>query len=83
MRDLKEFTPKNVYISVWIYENDAIELTLYRALSGCFFLARNSKGDDIKTKRKVSPFFLLLPVYLSFIALLSLFFVRLHGLEAA
>ena len=30
-----------------------------RALSGRLFLARNSKGDDIKTKRKVSsPFFL-------------------------
>ena len=37
----------------------------------------------MKTKRKVSPIFLLLPVYLSFIALLSLFFARLHGLEAA
>ena len=34
-------------------------------------------------KRKVSPFFLLLPVYLPFIAVLSLFFARFHGLEAA
>ena len=42
-----------------------------------------SKDDDIKIKRKVSPFFLLLHVYLPFIAILSLFFARLHGLEAA
>ena len=41
-----------------------------RALSGRFFLA---KGDDIKVKRKVSPVFLPLSVYLPFIALLSLF----------
>ena len=42
-----------------------------------------SKGDDIKIKRKVSPFFLLLPVYFPFIPVLSLFFARFHGLEAA
>ena len=42
-----------------------------------------SKGDDIKIKMKVSPFFLLLPVYLPFIAVLSLFYARLHGWEAA
>ena len=42
-----------------------------------------SKGDDIRIKRKVSLFFLLLPLYLPFIAVLSLFFARLHGLEAA
>ena len=41
------------------------------------------KGDDIKIKRKVSAFFLLLPVYLPFIAVLSLFYARLHGWEAA
>ena len=41
------------------------------------------KGDDIKIKRIVSPFFLLLPVYLPFIAVLSLFFARLNGWEAA
>ena len=34
---------------------------------------RVTKGDDIKIKRKVSPFFLLPPVYLPFIAVLSLF----------
>ena len=46
-----------------------------------FFLL--SKGGDIKIKRKVGPFFLPLPVYLPFIALLSLFCACLHGLEAA
>ena len=40
------------------------------------------KGDDIKTERKVSLFFSPL-VYLPCIAVLSLFFISLHGLEAA
>ena len=40
-----------------------------------------AKGDDIKIKRKVSPFFLRLPVYLPLIALLSLFFAGLLGLK--
>ena len=52
-----------------------------RALSGRFFLAR--KVDDIKIKGKVSVFFLPLPVYLPFIALLSLLFARLQGLKKA
>ena len=34
-------------------------------------------------KRIVTTFFLLLPVYLAFIAVLSLFFARFHGLEVA
>ena len=51
-----------------------------RAPSGRFFLA---KVDDIKIKRKLSPFFLPLAVYLPFLALLSLFFARLRGLEKA
>ena len=42
-----------------------------------------SKGDNIKITRKVGPFFLLLPVYLPFIAVLSLFFAHFHSLEAA
>ena len=42
-----------------------------------------SKGDDIKIKRIVSPFFLPLPLYLAFTAVLSLLFARLHGLKAA
>ena len=42
-----------------------------------------SEDDDIKIGRKVSPFFLPLPVYLPFIAVFSPFFARLHGLEAA
>ena len=41
-----------------------------------------SKRDDIKIKRKVSPFFLPPLVYLPFIAVLSLFFALLYGLEA-
>ena len=49
-------------------------------LSGRFFLA---KGDDIKIKRIVSPFFLPLPLYLAFTAVLSLFLARFHGLEVA
>ena len=55
-----------------------------RTLSGRFFLARtNSKVDDIKIKSKVSAFFLPLPLYLPFIALLSLLFARLQGLKKA
>ena len=54
------------------------------ALAGVFSSPETiSKGDDIKIKRKVSPFFLLLPVYLPFIAVLSLSYARLHGWEAA
>ena len=44
-----------------------------RALSRRFFF---SKVDDIKIKRKVSAFFLPLPLYLPFITLHSLFFAR-------
>ena len=60
------------YIYVWIYENGAEEL-ISRVLSGRFFLAdTTSKGDDVKNKRKVSPFssftclsfFLSLPSFL-------------------
>ena len=39
--------------------------------------------DDIKIKSKVTAFFLPLPVYLPFIALLSLLFSRLQGLKKA
>ena len=42
-----------------------------------------SKVDDIKIKSKVSAFFLPLPVYLPFIALLSLVSARLLGLKKA
>ena len=41
------------------------------------------KVDDIKIKRIVSPFFLPLPLYLAFTAVLSLFLARFDGLEAA
>ena len=57
-------------------ENDAKEMK--SRPKRAFFLIRNSKGDNIKIKRKVSPFFLPLPVYLPFITLLSLFFARLN-----
>ena len=56
-------------IYVWIYENGVEKL--------------NSRRDDIKTKSKVSAFFIPLPVYLPFIALLSLLFARLQGLKKA
>ena len=52
---------------VCIYDNGA----------GVFFSPETiSKVNDIKIKSKVSPFFLPLPVYLPFIAFLSLFFAR-------
>ena len=50
------------------------------ALSGRFFPRQDG---DMKIKRKISPFSLPPPVYLPFMAVLSLFFARLHGLEAA
>ena len=53
-------------------------------LAGVFFSPETiSKGDDIKIKRIVSLFFLPLPLYLAFTAVLSLFLARLHGLKAA
>ena len=61
----------SVVIYVWIFEKGAKELKLHPKRR--FFLARISKGDDIKIRRKASPVFLPLPVYLPFIALLSLF----------
>ena len=57
-----------------------------RSLSGRhFFLSPEtlSKGDDIKITRIVSPFFLPLPLYLAFTAVLSLIFARFQGLEVA
>ena len=48
-----------------------------RALSGRFFFFRPEtipKGDDIKIKRKVSPFFLPLTVYLPFLVVVFVFF---------
>ena len=56
-------------IYVWIYENSVEKL--------------NSRRDDIKTKNKVSAFFIPLPIYLPFIALLSLLFARLQALKKA
>ena len=67
------------YTCVWIYENSAKELKS-RSKRRAFFFSRQ-KVDDIKMKRKFSPFFFPLPVYLPFIALLSLFFARFLGLK--
>ena len=55
----------------------------YRSLSGRHFFLAISKGDDIKIKRTVSPFFLPLRLYLALTAVLSLFIARFHGLEEA
>ena len=52
---------------VWIYENGAVKLKSRPKLA---FFSRQKlslKVDDIKIKRKVSPFFFPLPVYLPFI----------------
>ena len=59
----------NIY--VWIYENEAKGLI------------SSTKRDDIEIKRIVSLFFLPLPLYLAFTAVLSLFLARFHGLEVA
>ena len=55
---------------VWISENGTEELK--RPPKRAFFFSRQ-KGDNLKKKRKVSPFSLLLPVYLPFIAVLYFF----------
>ena len=74
---------RSVEIYVWIYENEA-KGWISRTKRAFFPRQKLSKVDDTKLKRKVSPgFFLLLPVYLPFIAVLSLFFARFLGLEAA
>ena len=70
-----------------IFENGPKELKSRpkRAFQARVFFSPETifKVHDIKIKRKVSPFFLPLPVYVPFIALLSLFFARWRGLEAA
>ena len=63
-----------VYNYVWIYENGAKELK--SRPKGAFSFSPETKVNDIKIKGKVSLFFLPLPVYLPFIALLSLSFAR-------
>ena len=69
---------------VWIYENEAKGLKSLTKRASFFSSPETiSKGDDIKIKTIVSPFFLPLPLYLAFTALLSLFLARLHGLKAA
>ena len=68
-----------MYIYVWIYEN-GVEKFNSRPKRAFFFFC---KVDDIKIKSKVSTFFLPLPVYFPFIALLSLLFAHLQGLRKA
>ena len=64
---------------VQIFENGAKEL-----LRGHFFSPETIfKGDDIKMKRKVRPFFLSQLIYLPFIAVLFSNFLLLHGLKVA
>ena len=55
---------------VWISENGTEELKRHPKRGFSF---SRQKGDSLKKKRKVSPFSLLLPVYLPFIAVLYLF----------
>ena len=71
------------YIFVRIFEN-GVEKFNSRS-KRAFFCSPETifKVDDIKLKRKVSAFFLPLPLYLPFIALLSPFFARLQGLKKA
>ena len=61
------------YMFVWIFKNGAKELN--SRLKRAFFFPpeTTSKDDDIKIKRRVSPFSLPLPLYLPFTAVLSLF----------
>ena len=68
---------------VWIFENGAKELN--SRLKGAFFFSPETifKGDDIKMKRKVCPFFLPQLIYLPFIAVLFSNFLLLHGLKVA
>ena len=71
---------------VWIFENGVKELN--SPLKRAFFFSPEtiSKGDDMKIKKKVSPYSLFSLVYLSFIAVLFCdfyIFLLLHGLKTA
>ena len=72
------------YTCVWIYENGAKRIEFARK-AGVFLSPETIfKGDDIKIKGRVIPFSLPAPVFpFFFIVVLSLFFARLHGFEAA
>ena len=72
-----------IYIYIYIIYLSFIDYRINnRALSGRFFSRQKLSLKVTISKRKVSPFFLL-PLYLSFVALLFVFLSRLHGLEAA
>ena len=77
------FINPGIYIYIWIYENGAKKFKSRPKRAFFFSPETISKVDDIKIKRKVSPFFLPLHVYLPFIAVLSLFFSRFLGLKKA
>ena len=71
----------SIYVST--YENGAKELNS-RPKRAFFSRQKLSPKSTIsKLKGKSVLFFFPLPVYLPFIALLSLLFARLHGLEKA
>ena len=54
-----------IYIYVWIYENEAKGLKSLTKRASFFFSPETiSKGDDIKIKRMVSPFFLPVDNYI-------------------
>ena len=56
----------------------------YHALSRRFFLARNYlQSGRYKNWKDSQSFYLPLPLYLAFTAVLSLFLARFHGLEVA
>ena len=82
VRDIKPRTCLSKKIYVWIYENGAEKLNP-RPEREFFSRQKLSKVDDIKIKSKVSGFFLPLPFYLPFIALLSLLFAPSQGLKKA
>ena len=69
--------------AAWKFSEIQVKLISHTNLAFFFSPETISKVDDIKIKRIVSPFFLPLPLYLAFTAVLSLFLVRLHGLKAA
>ena len=66
---------------VWIYENEAKGLISHTKRA---FYSRQKQGGRYKILKDSQSFsFLLLPIYLAFIALLSLICARFHGLEVA
>ena len=65
--------------------DNPINPLLFHINSSIYNLTKSSsiQRGRYKNERIVSPFFLPLPLYFAFIAVLSLFLARLHGLKAA